>query len=220
MKYTKKPVTVEALQWDGTIDSAKEITDWIEGNEGSLRYDQHEARMVIHTLEGNMGAKPGDYIIRGLEGEFYPCDQRIFNNSYREYTGAITTLDALINLAGETAENSGWHEGLPDLTSEPQNHMMWINTKLMLVVSEVAEAVEELRAGHEPHHVYYSPNGDKTPKPEGFPVEIVDVLIRLFDLWWTLESAGWDMPNPTKLINDKLEMNATARGYKHGGKSF
>ena len=55
-KYRKKPVTVEAYQT--------------------------ERELVIHTLEGDMLAQPGDYIITGVHGEQYPCKQDIFEETY------------------------------------------------------------------------------------------------------------------------------------------
>lgn len=58
-KYVKKPVVIEAYQTD------KEL--------------------VIHTLEGDMHAMPGDYIITGVNGEQYPCKPDIFNKTYEEY---------------------------------------------------------------------------------------------------------------------------------------
>lgn len=241
MKYTKRPITIEALKWEGTFHSGVKIAEWVtdHGGEAELEVDSSDrvTAIKINTREGTMRATPGSYVIRGVEGEFYPCAGHIFESTYREAHDGPEELDALVNRAGEIAENSGWHEGLPNPAVEPQNHLMWINTKLMLVVSEIVEAIEELRGGRNAEEVYFTVPGSTksyptaeiaiadafddnvTPKPEGFPVELADALIRLFDLWWTLESAGWVMPNPTKLINDKLSMNE-ARGIRHGGKSF
>ena len=75
----------------------------------------------------------------------------------------------------------------------------------MLIVSELAEAVEELRDGHTPTEVYFQLDG----KPEGFPVELADAVIRSYDL---AEMVGVDLDS---LIEEKLNFNKQ-RGYKHG----
>lgn len=77
---------------------------------------------------------------------------------------------------------------------------------LMMVVTELAEAVEELRNGHEPVYTYA-----ESPKPEGWGVEIADAIIRLIDL---AEYKGLDLES---IIDQKLKYNLT-RGYRHGGK--
>ena len=86
MHYTKKQVTIEAVLWDGNHIS--EVTPWI--SEALRIYDMYTPgalmrvgdMIYISTLEGVMKASPGDYIIRGLKGELYPCKPNIFNLSY------------------------------------------------------------------------------------------------------------------------------------------
>lgn len=75
-KYRKKPVVIEAVQFTG--ENAQEIVGWIEepaaiNRAGDIR---------IHTLEGDHRARPGDWIIRGVKGEFYPCKPEIFEATY------------------------------------------------------------------------------------------------------------------------------------------
>lgn len=81
--YTKKPVDVEAMYYDPMIgfDSARAICKWMFDNEGSSYIDA-EHKIVIMTLEGPITASLGDYIIRGVEGEFYPCRESIFKATY------------------------------------------------------------------------------------------------------------------------------------------
>lgn len=79
--------------------------------------------------------------------------------------------------------------------------------KLLLAVGEISEAVEEIRAGHELTEIYYK---EFPPtKPEGFPIEIADTIIRLLQLAAAL---GIDMDAAVALKND---YNNT-RSYKHG----
>jgi hypothetical protein len=86
--YRKKPVVVEAIQFDGSEDSQREIVNWTMGKaEGWV---DHEYHLVIRTLEGDHRASPGDWIIRGVQGEFYPCKPDIFEQTYE----AVPTPDA------------------------------------------------------------------------------------------------------------------------------
>ena len=74
--YRKKPVTVEVMG-PLTAENAADIQAWCGG------YRQ-ETELVISTLEGQMTASFGDYIIRGVQGEFYPCKPDIFAATYEE----------------------------------------------------------------------------------------------------------------------------------------
>lgn len=78
-KYRKKPVTIEAIQWTG-----KNLCD-IDHFVGGV-VDNNGITLIIHTLEGNMKASIGDYIVKGVNGEFYPCKPDIFAKTYEEVT--------------------------------------------------------------------------------------------------------------------------------------
>lgn len=79
MKYRKKPIIIEAIQWNGNYESAQEINKW----NGMLFWKiEDDMRMKIPTLEGLMIATIGDYIIRGIKGEYYPCKPDIFESTY------------------------------------------------------------------------------------------------------------------------------------------
>lgn len=73
--FRKKPVIIEAIQWNGRNEM--EIARFIGGN---LEMDGN--RLLIHTLEGTMTASVGDYVIKGVNGEFYPCKPDIFEKTY------------------------------------------------------------------------------------------------------------------------------------------
>lgn len=96
MKFRKKPVVIEAIQWTGTEKSTKQIYV-LMGVDGekllhSLSVDQgkftehveslNKHGFIIETLEGFMKANVGDYIIKGIQGEFYPCKPDIFLATY------------------------------------------------------------------------------------------------------------------------------------------
>lgn len=95
--FRKKPVTIEALQFEGL--------EWSEDGEYSIRFDTVDAlpvwlraalldevvyadaeetrdNLLVKTLEGVMSAAPGDWIIRGVKGEIYPCKPDIFAMTY------------------------------------------------------------------------------------------------------------------------------------------
>ena len=76
IKATKKPVTVEAVLWDG--GNTNEIYDFTEDCAGY----NCDGKMSITTLEGEMIAEVGDYIIKGVQGEFYPCKPDVFELTY------------------------------------------------------------------------------------------------------------------------------------------
>ena len=78
-KYRKKPVVIEAIQW--TSDNLSEIDKFTKG-----KVKNHESVLIIPTLEGEMYASLSDYIIKGVNGEFYPCKPDIFAKTYEEVT--------------------------------------------------------------------------------------------------------------------------------------
>lgn len=78
MKYRKKPVVIEAVQFTGT--NTRQILDFIgSSNRPAVIGD---GWIEIFILEGTMRADPGDYIICGVKGEFYPCKPDIFKATY------------------------------------------------------------------------------------------------------------------------------------------
>lgn len=81
MRYRKKPVEIVAhrIGDDGWPD---EIWEGVNRNEIVLHMDQTPKHVTIKTLEGEMRGELGDYIIRGVKGEFYPCKPDIFAATY------------------------------------------------------------------------------------------------------------------------------------------
>ena len=84
MKFRKKPVVIEALQFDGTAASIEDVMRFLDvaiivPQEDFLSGD---IALPIVTLEGTMLCNVGDWIIRGVAGEFYPCKDAIFQATY------------------------------------------------------------------------------------------------------------------------------------------
>lgn len=86
MKYRKKPVVIEARQLNNSLWSIKEIVDWIHyglsPEAQAIAIWDRGTTLTIKTLEGDMTASPGDWIIKGVKGEFYPCKPDIFEATY------------------------------------------------------------------------------------------------------------------------------------------
>ena len=81
-KYRKKPVEIEAIQWDG--ENTTEILSFCSDCYSYLRNDLPV--LAINTLEGNMTASIGDYVIKGIKGEFYACKPDVFLLTYDQVT--------------------------------------------------------------------------------------------------------------------------------------
>jgi hypothetical protein len=81
MKYRKKPVVIEAEQYplDASLLKVQRLIQWCGGARAGKG-------IIIHTLEGDHLASPGDYIIQGIQGEFYPCKPDIFEATYEEWS--------------------------------------------------------------------------------------------------------------------------------------
>ena len=83
MKYRKKPIVIEAMFFNG--QNGEMVAEWC----GGRLYAPHNGpyaldvpAIFIDTLEGSMEASPGDYVIKGIQGEFYPCKPDIFEATY------------------------------------------------------------------------------------------------------------------------------------------
>ena len=92
-RFRKRPVVVEAMRWDGSVEEATVVIDWIIATgtrSATYRCDGPDGcpgtvgahYVAVETLEGTMLASPGDWIIRGVQGEHYPCKPDIFEQTY------------------------------------------------------------------------------------------------------------------------------------------
>ena len=84
MRFRKKPVVIDAIQWSGS--------NWHEAYDfaGHVVYTANEDDVVVlkvSTLEGEMTAQPGDWLLKGVAGEFYPCKPDIFEATYEPVIG-------------------------------------------------------------------------------------------------------------------------------------
>lgn len=110
-QYRKKPVVIEAVQFDGTREVAEVISEW---SNRTIYPTPSANELQIPTLEGTMTALQGDYIIKGLKGEFYPCKPDIFEQTYSqvglEPPCCLTFGQAIEALkAGKHVSREGWN---------------------------------------------------------------------------------------------------------------
>ena len=92
MKYRKKPVIIEAFQYDGDLINSNGdyyVPEWaIKAHKSQVMYfapkDKGPCELFIRTLEGVHHASVGDYIIKGVQGELYPCKPDIFEATYEK----------------------------------------------------------------------------------------------------------------------------------------
>lgn len=120
MKYRKKPLEVEAF-----IMGIDDIPDWfmdkVTSNEIILSRNVNETYCYIKTLEGTMKADYGDYIIKGINGEVYPCKPDIFEKTYEISLKTVNynnIYEKAINTYGENAQLDMVIEEMSELTKE------------------------------------------------------------------------------------------------------
>lgn len=89
--YRKKPVVIEAYQWDGSEKSISDIYHWSlsslsPGEDAHIGYVNRSGKVTayVYTLEGKMSIGINDFVIKGVNGEFYACKPDIFEKTYEE----------------------------------------------------------------------------------------------------------------------------------------
>jgi hypothetical protein len=88
MTFRKRPIVIEAFKWTGDVNQTEDpvwICDAIRA--GTVTFKNEGSPLVcllVKTLEGTMRAEPGDWIIRGIKGEIYPCKPDIFEATYEQ----------------------------------------------------------------------------------------------------------------------------------------
>jgi len=103
MQYRKKPVVIEAVQYEGTPESVNAVRDFVGDSLIFVDTVNRSGYYAIKTLEGIMRIETGDYVIRGVKGEFYPCKPDIFKATY----DAIDADDDLAPPDGSTGFSFG-----------------------------------------------------------------------------------------------------------------
>jgi hypothetical protein len=151
-QWRKKPVVIEAMRLDYGCD-LNAIRDWMGGEKDrnikfSINYLKYQ--ITIHTLEGMMTADPGDWIIRGVKGEFYPCKPDIFEATYeRPDEQDAAARCAQVEARLQSMENllCGYHlsiEGTRDtpcLVCEQKSEVTKLRERLQKLISNVEDSL-------------------------------------------------------------------------------
>ncbi len=80
LQYVKKPVVISAMEYRGFDENGEACEVWL--GDSFMTHLPSQNQIVISTLEGETTASRGDFIIKGIEGEFYPCKPDIFEATY------------------------------------------------------------------------------------------------------------------------------------------
>ena len=81
-KYRKNPIEIEAVQYDGNFRCLDIFSINDVGNFKLGKEEDGSPYLLIPTLEGDMKCSKGDYVIKGIQGEYYPCKPNIFEQTY------------------------------------------------------------------------------------------------------------------------------------------
>jgi hypothetical protein len=115
MKFVKKPIVIEAFKWTGDehqVEDPQWIIDAIKAGivliHNAFRSNTGDLYMTIKTLEGDHRANPGDYIIKGIKGELYPCKPDIFELTYQPVGSFSFALQALKD--GHKVADESWQD--------------------------------------------------------------------------------------------------------------
>lgn len=198
MKYKTKPCEINAMEWTG--DNMQEIIQFANTPEKTSIYIV-EGVPVIRTLEGDMRANVGDYIIRGLRGEYYPCKPDVFHKKYELletevecvkskygdnpiYSSDLTKHTYPLGLIGLTSAK-GWRE-IADTYGDAQ---------VFLLIEEMSELTQSLTK-----YMRYKGKGQPVRKPfytvmDNITEEFSDVLVMLSQIQYLLDI-------PTDKVND------------------
>ena len=82
IKAVKKPIAIEAIQWDGTYRGYQEIKEFAKPYNVTMTDLIWNTVLLVKTLEGNMIARKDDYVVKGVKGEIYPVNSVIFDETY------------------------------------------------------------------------------------------------------------------------------------------
>lgn len=114
-RFRKKPVEIEAMQFYGDLESARAILEWAHRGgdpmmNAVIRFASEPLHLIVRTLEGELRAAPGDWIIRGVKGEFYPCKPDIFEATYEP--ASVAAVGEPMNLRMFVADGVWFIRGL------------------------------------------------------------------------------------------------------------
>lgn len=162
-----------------------------------------------------------EYLWEELLLDFGPLSSNKKARNLQTSSESELSLCAFTKKCGLAARENGWHNRWEALLEkrDRESKIDYLVAKTSLIGCEVSEMIEELRGGYAPNEIHFSINDKQfseqtaDAKPEGFPTELADVIIRALDLAFMLDI------DIEEVINLKLDFNKT-RGKMHGGKAI
>jgi hypothetical protein len=141
MKYVKKPVIIEAVQWTGK--NQQELIDFCGSENVEFEHLEsiNEYIPVIKTMEGNMDCKMFNFVIKGLKGEFYPCDEEIFHLTY-DLIQEDEIFQADLSIAKEVPTKSLHNTDTNEATKNVKDIKFWGDGNTFKLISKASSENE------------------------------------------------------------------------------
>lgn len=203
MKFRKKPVVIEAVQWNNL--NRQEMFDFV-GKELQCELESETAylagqgaphfSLIIPTLEGNMKAMKGDWIIQGVNGEFYPCKPDIFAKTYEPASQPSAPTEAASELrlvAKKLLASKFWTykaRNGRDVSVEDEH-----GEKCYIVPSHAIEALEDAIEGQEKVLLDFWPES-MIKHFEGGNIKLEDMINWIYENVIPAEKAKWESSTP------------------------
>lgn len=133
-KYRKKPIVIDAIRFTGNYEKIfKWISQWEPEDNGHGMWESNdglpEKGLIIDTLEGELRVDKGDFIIRGIAGELYPCKPNIFRRTYEKCKKQNGRNEVIIRLYAFFREQKRhWQRLLKSKIPEPSIIEGWIES--------------------------------------------------------------------------------------------
>lgn len=226
-QFRKKPVVIEAKQASGTPESNREIIDWTRGSATPAFMDTEVRNcsadhpdgfdypvLKINTLEGTMTVAHGDWVIKGVKGEFYPCKRDIFEATYDEVPDAVSNESShdwrhSSSYGGQLCADCGAVKGSRRGGLECRDPNAGVATAALPVVDHGPDSLERSRADTHASAVLYPAIKLAMDEMDLDPLLSPSVNARraynaLFDAFWS------EAPAPTSEMAKRRPDNPTA----------
>lgn len=190
-QYKKKPVVIEAIKFLDDPNRILEIKDFMGVNTMTVSYqDPANPFIRIDTLEGEMKAMVGDYIIKGVNGEFYPCKPDIFEKTYDEVnnTHASMNLGEAIKVLkeGGVVRRKGWNGKDIVVFKQVPAHIGNTIVPNMQSLPEKAKSIILEKVGHIDYTSQCLIYNTKTGRADSWVPSISDVFFRRLGNRWII----------------------------------
>ena len=174
-KFRKKPVEVEAMQYDG--EDWRSIAQWMAVH-GAPMGRTASGLLRIHTLEGEMAAHPGDWIIKGAQGEFYPCKPASFADTFEAASSPVVPAPTEASVIGGAAGALRAALAVVDPHEAGPWEHAWLSVRDLEDCAGRAEAL--------------ATTSTEWPSLDAVPAHVRTVRDKVGDEYRRVENGGWD----------------------------